>query len=85
MPKLEAKKILASGICTCPPSARALEQPLGRGVVGSRERQRKAMEARPLLAAPVGRQHHAVADLKAGMHHLVPGLGVTMPGSGLSL
>src|SRR5712691_6269030 len=47
------------------------EQPLGLGIVRHRERQRKALEAGPPEASPVGSQHRCIADAEGHMHHLV--------------
>src|SRR5208282_2077687 len=51
------------------------EEALGLGILTHRERERKALEARPSLAAAIGSHHARVADADARVHHLLRGVG----------
>ncbi len=89
MPKHGEKKVLVSGICTCPAVAEGRELARRFGLVLDVERQRKALEARLPLAATVGRHHRSVSPMRIAVCitlSSVPGVIVArIAGSGLSL
>src|SRR2546428_11657406 len=66
-------KPFVPGVRLLPAVAEGSEASLGLGLVWHRQRQRKALEARPALALTVGGQDRGVADAQARMHDLVFG------------
>ena len=75
MPKREEKKVLVSGICTCPPSARAANSRSASASSGAESDSEKPWKLGLPEASPVGSHHRRIADAEARVHHLVLGTG----------
>jgi hypothetical protein len=71
MPKRDAKNVSASGICTWPPSANALNRRSPSAASGAVMVSAKPLKIRLAEAAAVGHQNLGIADAHGGVHDLV--------------
>src|SRR5438445_7806103 len=71
MPKRGEKKVLVSGICTCPPSASTLNRRSASASLGTVSDSDIPWKPGLPWQAAVGRHHSRIADAQAGMHEFI--------------